>query len=189
MYDFSQRDPAPGVDDLFWQRWSPRTFDGAPLADEVITRLVDAARWAPSCYNEQPWRFHTSTPDTFDQFLALLVEGNQAWARTASMLGFIVVKRHFDRNGALNTHARFDAGSAWMALTLQARLEGLYSHGLGGIHYERVAEYLALDTERFEVVMGFAIGRPVEPTQLDSEQRHRETPNSRIPLTAMWQAH
>ena len=189
MHDFSQRDPLSGVSDSLWQRWSPRAFDGSAIADEVVARLIDAARWAPSCRNEQPWRFHTSTPSTFNAFLSLLVEGNQGWAQSASLLGFIVCERHFQRNGDLNHHARFDAGAAWMALTLQARVEGLYTHGLGGIKYDEVAQYLSIDTQRYDVVMGFALGRAVDVSALSDEQRSREIPNGRMSLAEIWQSH
>ncbi len=189
MHDFSQRDPISGVSDLLWQRWSPRAFEGSPISDDVVARLIDAARWAPSCRNEQPWRFHTSTSTTFNDFLALLVEGNQGWAKSASLLGFIICERHFQRNGDVNHHARFDAGAAWMALTLQAQAEGLYTHGLGGIKYDEVAQYLAIDTERYDVVMGFAVGRAIDVSALSEEQRSREIPNGRMALADIWQSH
>lgn len=189
MTDFSQRDPVDGVSELLWQRWSPRAFTKTSIEPAVLTRIMDAARWAPSCFNQQPWRFHTSTDATFDAFLALLVEGNQSWAKDAAVLGFVVAKKQFDHNDSDNPYARFDAGAAWMALSLQARLEGLHTHGMGGIHADEAAAYLQIDSGAFEVVMGFAIGLAVEPAKLSEEQRARETPNARQSLGAIWQPH
>ena len=188
MTDFSQRDPQSGVADILWQRYSPRAFDKKPIDASVVARLMDAARWSPSCFNEQPWQFYTSTDESFDDFLALLVEANQDWAKNASLLGFLVARRQFDRNGKPNDYARFDSGAAWMAMTLQARTEGLYTHGMGGIHHEAVAEYLGVDTELFDVVMGFAVGYATDPADFDDEMRTNEQPNSRRPLTDMWQS-
>ena len=94
--DFSQRDPVKGVDPQFIERWSPRAFEPGELAPGQLERLLDAARWAPSCFNEQPWRFYISTGETFDSYLSLLVEANQAWAKNASAIGFLM---EYDRLG------------------------------------------------------------------------------------------
>jgi len=184
--DFSQRAPLEGVVDLFWQRRSPRAFVKTSLPEGALARMIDAARWSPSCVNEQPWRFYTSTAETFEDYLNLLVEGNQAWAKNASVLGFLVAKRQFDRNGEANPYARFDSGAAWMAMTLQARTEGLYTHGMGGILADAAAEYLNVDTDHFDVVMGFAIGVAVDYAELDQEQKVREQPNGRVALEDIW---
>ena len=186
MTDYSQRDPAPGVADQFWQRWSPRAFEPTTVSTEQLARIIDAARWSPSCFNAQPWRFHTSSATTFNDFFDLLVEGNQGWAKDAAVLGFITAKKHFAHNGEINPYARFDAGAAWMALALQAQHEGLHSHGMGGIHADKAADYLGIDTSQEEVIMGFAIGRAASVLSLTDEQRAAETPNTRHPLDEVW---
>src|SRR5690554_6120426 len=89
---FAQRDPLAGVDPLFVTRWSPRAFAKGTVDQAVLARLMDAARWSPSCFNEQPWRFYTSTAETFADYLDLLGEGNQTWAVNASVLGFLIGK-------------------------------------------------------------------------------------------------
>ncbi len=185
--DFSARENPMGVDDLFIQRWSPRAFEKTSIDDAVMQRIMDAARWSPSCFNAQPWRFYTSTESTFDDFLNLLVEGNQAWAKDNAVIGFVVGEKNFEHNGKPNAYSSFDSGAAWMALTLQARMDGYYTHGMGGIKAAEAAEYLKVDTNEYEVIMGFTIGKLADLSELDDEQRKNETPNSRKPLSEIWQ--
>ena len=184
--DFANRDALAGVDALFVTRWSPRAFDKSEIEDATIARLVDAARWSPSCFNEQPWRFYTSTPETFADYLDLLVEGNQAWAANAGVIGFLAGKTRFDRNGNNNDSFALDCGAAWMALTLQARIEGLYTHGMAGIKHEAVQAYLGLDPADERVLMGFAIGRRGDKKQLDAALQEREAPSGRRALAEIW---
>lgn len=184
--DFDARDALPGVDPLFAERWSPRAFLPAPLDAGVVARLIDAARWSPSCYNEQPWRFYTSTTDSFADYLSMLVEFNQVWARNASVLGYLVGSSHFAANGKPNDMFALDCGAAWMAMTLQARREGLYTHGMAGIKREEVSDYLGLDPDREVVLMGFAIGRLGDRATLDPKLQEREVPSPRRPLDEIW---
>lgn len=186
--DFSARDTNTGVDSMFIERWSPRAFQKHPISDEVMTRIMDAARWSPSCFNAQPWRFYTSTEASFDDFLNLLVEGNQAWAKDVSVIGFLVGQKNFEHNGKPNAWSGFDSGAAWMAMSLQARMEGLYTHGMGGIKADEVADYLNLDSAESEVLMGFTIGKLADLDQLDDEQRGNETPNQRKELAEIWRS-
>jgi nitroreductase len=179
--DFSNRDTLLGVDPLILKRWSPRAFSKTPVSDEDVELLFDAARWAPSCFNEQPWRFHVSTERNFDQFLSLLNEGNQIWASNAGLLGFVVVKKTFTQNDKPNAYAEFDAGAAWLAMSLQARQMGLYTHGMGGIKHAEVAEYLGLD-EDHKVVCGFAIGVAAAADTLPEELAAKEKPSARRAL-------
>lgn len=157
--DFSSREAATGVDNVFVQRWSPRRFSKEPVADRDMIVMLDAARWSMSAYNEQPWRFYTSSTASYDEFLGLLVEANQRWAASAPVIGFVVTSRLFTHNGKPNAHAAFDAGSAWMAFNLQASMLGYHVHGMAGIEYERVYTVLGLDPELYQVICGFALGR------------------------------
>lgn len=184
--NFDARKNSTGVDDLFLQRWSPRAFQKTAIDDAVLTRIMEAARWSPSCFNAQPWRFYTSTESTFDDFLNLLVEGNQGWAKDNAVIGFVVAEKNFEHNGKPNAYASFDSGAAWMSLTLQARMEGLYTHGMGGIKAVEVAEYLNVDDNSSEVLMGFTIGKLADLSTLNEEQRDNETPNSRKELSEIW---
>ncbi|MEJ2531951.1 MAG: nitroreductase family protein [Halioglobus sp.] len=184
--DYDMRDALPGVDRIFVERWSPRAFQPGTLDDEIVARLIDAARWSPSCFNEQPWRFCTSTADTFGEYLSLLVDSNQAWARNASVLGYLVGSSHFAANDKPNDVYALDCGAAWMAMTLQARREGLYTHGMAGIKREEVSAYLGLDPDREVVLMGFAIGRRGDKAALDPKLQEREAPSPRKPLGEIW---
>lgn len=183
---FKARDAIEGVDPLFVERWSPRAFEKTDIATSALERIMDAARWSPSCFNEQPWRFYTSTAETFDKCLACLVDANQAWAKDASVIGFVVAKTHFARNGKENNWSAFDSGSAWMAMTLQARIEGLYTHGMAGVEFDRVADLLKLDPEHDKVLMAFVIGKAASRDNLTEEQLEKETPNARKALSEIW---
>ncbi len=181
--DFAKRKNQTGVDSQFIQRWSPRAFQKHAIEEAVLTRIIDAARWSPSCFNAQPWRIYTSTTETFEDFLALLVEGNQTWAKDVSVIGFIIAEKNFEHNGKPNDYAQFDCGAAWMSLSLQARIEGLYSHGMGGIHADKAAEYLKIETDKQQVLMGFTLGKLAE---LNDEQKQVEVPNERKELEDIW---
>ena len=185
--DFSQRNPANGVDPLFYQRWSPRSFNKQPIAEEKLKTIFDAARWAPSCYNDQPWQFITTSGDEdFDFFHNLLTEFNQAWAHQAPLLGFIVARKHFEHNGKPNQVAAFDCGAAWLAMTLQARLLGLYTHGMGGIKREEVYKAFDLDPAKFEVICGFALGYIDSAEQFPEDLTEIEKPSDRKALEQIW---
>ena len=175
------RDALPGVDPLFSERWSPRTYLDRAVDADQLALLFDAARWSPSCYNEQPWRFITCRPESRHVFLDLLVASNQTWASQAPVIGFIVASRYFQRNEQENLHAAFDTGAAWMAMSLQAHKLGLYAHGMGGIDYDRVYSTFGLDREKFQVICGFTLGY--------RDPAATETITERLPLAAIWEQH
>jgi len=182
----NNRSPLQGVSPLFYERWSPRAFDSGEIDEATLSRLIDAARWSPSCMNEQPWLIYTSTKNTFNDYLGLLMETNQVWAKTASVIGFMVGRKQFEKNGKDNPFQAFDCGAAWMAMTLQARHEGLYTHGMGGIKREAIVEYLDLNGDSQAVLMGFTIGRLGDPKQLSEEMRAIEKPSQRKALDQIW---
>ena len=157
--DFTARDASDGVAPIFVQRWSPRAYRDEPIPERDLCTIMDAARWSPSCYNEQPWLFITSTPATHQQFVGLLVEANQRWAKSAPVIGFALAAKNFSHNGKANAHAAFDTGAAWMAIALQASMLGYYAHGMGGIEYEAVYQQLGIDAETYQLICGFALGR------------------------------
>jgi len=184
--NFENRDAIDGLNSLFVERWSPRAFQSYSIELPMLTRIMEAARWAPSCYNEQPWRFYTSTSENFDDFLGLLLEGNQRWAGEASVLGFLVGKKYFSHNQKENSSFQLDCGAAWMSMTFQARFEGLYTHGMAGIKHQEVAQYLGLDTKVEQVLMGFAIGKIGDSNTLPDNLQEKETPSDRQPLAQIW---
>ncbi|MES2212110.1 MAG: nitroreductase family protein [Pseudomonadota bacterium] len=187
---FSMRDAAAGVDPLFVERWSPRSFLADPIPTSHLSAIFDAARWSPSSYNEQPWRFVTAErgKNSFDAFLECLVPANQAWAKNAPVLGFVIGLQVSAFNKQKNPFTAFDAGAAWMAMTLQARQFGYYTHGMGGILPEKVAQMLKLDAEKEVVLCGFALGKIGPVTALPQDYQLNEKPSPRKPLSDVWQA-
>lgn len=171
------REALAGVDEMFVRRWSTRNYSAAEVAEGDLELMLEAARWSPSAYNEQPWRFYTSTAQTRETFLSLLVDANQQWAASAPVIGFLVASTRFERNGKLNPHAEFDSGSAWMAFNLQASQLGYNVHGMAGIHYEQVYEALGLDPDTHKVICGFTLGQSAESA---------ESLTGRKPLGELW---
>lgn len=184
--DFSNRQSLSGVDPQFTHRWSPRAMQRTPIPERDLTAIFEAARWAPSCFNDQPWRFYTSTDSTFDGYLNLLNASNQTWAKNAAVLGFVVSRQHFRHNGKPNAHADFDSGAAWMALALQAHHLGYHAHGMAGVNFDAAYDYLGLEREKFRVICGFALGLRGDPATLTPEQQAKEKPSGRVPLEEVW---
>ncbi|MEO0576991.1 MAG: nitroreductase family protein [Pseudomonadota bacterium] len=185
--DFSNRDPLTGLDPLFFQRWSPRAYSDKPVSAKAQQMVFEAARWTPSAFNEQPWRFITCTPGSHERFVKLLVDANQAWARHAPVIGFITSERRFAMNDNENSVFEFDAGAAWMAMTLQARMLGLYTHGMAGVHYGRVYSTLNINVATTKVICAFALGHIGDPAGLPEATRRMEQPSARKPLKEIWQ--
>jgi nitroreductase len=178
------RKPGHAVDKLFLNRWSPRAMSGEAVSEEELLTLFEAARWAPSSYNNQPWRMLYARRDTehWPVFLGLLVEGNRAWAKDAAALVLFVSKETFDFNGQPYPTHSFDTGAAWENLALQATLSGLVTHGMQGFDYERARAELNIP-EGFRVEAMVAVGRPGDPAQLPEQAREREKPSDRKPLS------
>lgn len=172
------------VDEMFLDRWSPRALSGEGVTDEELMTLFEAARWAPSSYNNQPWRILYARRDTehWPAFFNLLVEGNQAWAKDAAVLLLFVSKETFDFNGKPYPTHSFDTGAAWENLALQATLLGLVTHGMQGFDYERARAELNIP-EGFRVEAMIAVGHPGDPAQLPEKLREREAPSGRKSLS------
>lgn len=185
----SPRTPDHPVDPLFLERWSPRAFDGSEVPDEDLATIFEAARWAPSAFNSQPWHFlYAKRGDAnWARFLSLLIPFNQGWAHTASVLVYIVSDSlpMTDRDGApkeSSTHA-FDTGAAWVSLALQATRMGYHAHGMSGIQQELARAELGLP-DRYHLNAACVIGRIGDVAQLDETQRAREFPSDRKPQGA-----
>jgi nitroreductase len=176
------RIPDWDVDSMFTDRWSPRGFLSEPLTEREIRTLFEAARWAPSCYNEQPWLFvYAAAPEARAALTSCLVAKNQLWASRAPLLMFVLARRNFLKGGKENRHAPFDAGAAWMALALQARKLGLYAHAMAGFSQEKAYEVLGADREEFLIMAAVAVGRLGDAAGLPDDLRAMESPNSRKP--------
>ncbi len=172
------------VDELFLDRWSPRALSGEGVTEEELMTLLEAARWAPSSYNNQPWRILYARRDTehWPAFFDLLVEGNRAWAKDAAALLLFVSKETFDFNGKPYPTHSFDTGAAWENLALQATMLGLVTHGMQGFDYERARAELNIP-EGFRVEAMVAVGRPGDPARLPEGLREREAPSGRKSLS------
>ncbi len=171
------------VDRLFLDRWSPRAFDPAPIPEETLASLFEAARWAPSCFNEQPWLFvYARTDADRARLLDLLSENNRTWAQRAPVLAFVFAQRRFSKSQKPNRWSGFDAGAAWMSLALQARLLGLSSHAMGGFDEERAYQALGVPRDDYQAMAAIAIGRRGPAGDLPETMAARERPSPRKPL-------
>jgi nitroreductase len=177
------------VDPLFLERWSPRAFTAEPMPQELLMGLFEAARWAPSAFNGQPWRFvyaHRATP-AWEPLFDLLIPYNQAWVKNASVLAYIVSDRFRRRDGAepvpLRSHS-FDAGAAWACLALQATRIGWAAHGMAGFDVARSYAVMGVPEAGFQVEAAIAVGRPAAADTLEEPYRSREVPSSRHPVSA-----
>lgn len=176
------RTPDADIDAMFLDRWSPRAMSAEPLLPQHVQALFEAARWAPSCYNEQPWLFlYAITPEDRQRFAAALVEKNRQWASRAPLLIFVATRRNFALNNKPNRQAAFDAGAAWMSLALQARKLGLYTHGMAGFDLQKAYEVTALAPDQYDILAAVAVGRRGDPALLPNDLRQYETPNNRKP--------
>jgi nitroreductase len=171
------------VEELFLDRWSPRAMSGEEIPEADLLTLFEAARWAPSSYNNQPWRILYARRGTehWPLFLDLLVEGNKVWANEAAALILFVSKTTFDHNGQPYPTHSFDTGAAWENLALQATLKGYAAHGMQGFDYERARTALSIP-EGFRVEAMAAVGRPAPADALPEKLRSREAPSDRRKL-------
>jgi nitroreductase len=171
------------VDPLFVDRWSPRAMSGELVTDEELLTLFEAARWAPSAGNLQPWRIlyaHRDSPE-WPLFFEILNPGNQTWCLKAAVLVLFVSKTmNPDSGRAIKTHS-YDTGAAWQNFALQGTLSGLVVHGMQGFNYERARELLQVPSE-FAVEAMAAVGRPGRPEELPPDLQARERPSARRPL-------
>lgn len=171
------------VGPLFINRWSPRAMSGDEVEEETFMALFEAARWAPSSFNNQPWRFiyaRRGGPH-WETFFGFLTDQNKVWAGNAALLVVVVSKTTFDYNGKpARTHS-FDAGAAWENLALQGTAMGLVVHGMQGFSYAAAAETLGIP-EDHQVEAMIAVGRPGKKEDLPPDVRENEFPSPRKPL-------
>ena len=180
----NERIPENEVDALFTDRWSPRSFVDEPLSESQIAALFEAARWAPSCFNDQPWHFrYAVSVEDRKIFGEALVEKNREWAQHAPLLLFVLARKNFGASGKPNRHATFDAGAAWMSLALQARSLGLYAHGMAGFSVDKAAEVMNVSLDEYDIMAAVAVGRRDEPEKLSEDMAKAEKPNGRKPFS------
>jgi nitroreductase len=158
-------------------------MSGEPLSDAQMRTLFEAARWAPSTYNEQEWRFLYARRDSpqWPVFYGLLVEGNREWCAQAALLVVVLAHKVFSRNGKLNPVHLFDSGCAFENLALQGAAMGLVVHGMQGFDFDKARTALKVPDD-YAVAAMFAAGRPGDPNALPEKLREREKPSDRKPV-------
>ena len=173
------------IHELLARRWSPRAFDERLVEADTLRTLFEAARWAPSSNNEQPWRFIVATKDhetEWNRLVACLVEGNRTWAARAPVLVLSVASMSFEVTGKPNRHAFHDTGLATENLILQAAVHGLMARQMAGFDMEKARADLGIPSG-YEPVAMIAIGYPGDPDSLPERLRERELqPRSRRPI-------
>ncbi|MGH9698363.1 MAG: nitroreductase family protein [Candidatus Acidiferrales bacterium] len=173
------------VHDLIRHRWSPRAFDPRPVEPEKLRSLFEAARWAASSFNAQPWFFIVGTradPKTYQLILDSFIEFNQGWAKGAPVVALSVAGLNFANDAKPNRHAFHDVGQAAANLAIEATAQGLAIHQMAGIDPEKARVNFAIP-EGYEAVAGIAIGYPGDPESLSEALRERENaPRERKPL-------
>jgi nitroreductase len=174
------------VNSLLMHRWSPRSMTGEKLDGDSIMSLFEAARWAPSAFNSQPWRFiyaERETPE-WDGLFALLTPGNKSWCEKAALLIVVISSTTFEHNGKPNKTHAFVSGSAWENLALQATTMGLVSHAMAGFDYQQAVSSLGIPDE-YQVMCMVAVGHRGSVSELAEDLREREKPSDRLPVESL----
>jgi nitroreductase len=150
------------------------------MSDEELFTLFEAARWAPSSYNGQPWRFIYAKRETpaWETIFNLMVPFNQSWAKNAAVLVVVVSRNKFEFNGKPETTHSYDTGAAWQNLALQAHLNNIVAHGMEGFDYERAKKELAIPDD-YTVEAMIALGKPGNVKDLPAELQEKEVPSDR----------
>ncbi len=180
------RRPDHAIDPLFVERRSPRLFTGEAVPEAELMRMFEAARWAPSSYNSQPWRFLYALRDdaNWETFYGLILPGNQKWVAGTGALVFLVSNQRMKVGDEFKPSAShsLDAGAASLAFQLQANRQGWHVHGMGGFDRARAPGVLNLP-EHHTIEAAYGVGRAVAPADMDDEQRAKEAHNGRRPIT------
>jgi nitroreductase len=181
--------PAPSdypVHELILERWSPRAFADKPVPQNVLRSIFEAARWAPSSNNEQPWAYIVATgddKDSFEKISSVLMEFNAKWARSAPVLAIAVAELAFAKNNAPNRNAQYDTGAATALLSVEATALGLAVHQMAGFDPEKARQIFGIPGG-WEAIAALAIGYPGDPNSLPQPLKDREmAPRTRKPIT------
>ena len=182
MKTINGRETGFPIDDIFLKRYSPRAMSREAISKEELMTLFEAARWAPSSSNRQPWRFVYAMRDTpeFDKLFSFLIDFNKDWCKRASAL-IVVISDKTKKDGSFSPTHSFDTGAAWENLALQAQSLDLVAHGMSGIHYDLIKEKLAIP-DSYAVEMMIAVGKHGKIEDLPEDLRPREKPSDRKKL-------
>jgi nitroreductase len=184
MTKFLNRDSEYNIDSKFLSRISSRAFSDEPLSEKDLMTLFEAARWAPSSYNNQPWRFIYARKEDpcFEILFHALVDFNKSWCKRADVLVLTLSRKKSEHNNGDYPTAVFDTGAAWMSLALQAADMGIVAHGMAGFHYEELREKLHI-SDLYKIDMMIALGKRGTVESLPPELADKETPSLRRPLS------
>lgn len=174
------------INPIILNRWSPRSFLAKPVAEVDLLALLEAARWAPSCFNEQPARFIVARkPEDLEKMRGCLNPGNRVWAGQAPVLIAVLSHPFFRETGKPNRWAAYDSGTAWGYLALEAFRRGLFAHAMGGFSVEKARAEFGVPAE-WGIQAILAVGYRGPREQLPPELQARETPSNRNPLNEIW---
>ena len=178
----AQRNADQSIESIFINRWSPRAFNTITVSEQGLMTMFEAARWAPSAFNVQPWRFLYATRDAQDwsKYTSFLDEFNRKWATKAAALIVVLSDQFTEVNGELiksSTHS-FDTGAACLQLALQATSLGYQAHAMAGIQFEKIRDTLAID-ERYKIEIMIAIGKQGDAATLPADLQANEQPSLR----------
>ena len=183
----TERNSEYPIDTVFLDRWSPRAFDGSTMPMVDLLTVLEAARWAPSAFNLQPWRFLYSRRDDayWQNYLSLLDSFNLSWAQHASALLFVLsdtlIPGDENQPDKLSNYHSFDTGAAWAQLALQATSLGYHSHAMAGINFDASRKNLIVP-ERYQVEIAIAIGKRADQSILSETLQAREQPSQRYAI-------
>lgn len=165
-------------------RWSPRAFSPETINEEDLYAILEAASFAPSAYNEQPWRFIIGQGENLETMQSLLMDRNLLWAKKAPVLILLLCKKSYSHNQKSNVYSEFDSGTAWGFMSLEATKRGLYTHAMAGFK-KKVARALFSFSEDFEPLIMIALGKPGDVKELDQMFQDTEKSNTRKPVNEL----
>lgn len=173
------------VNRIFIDRWSPRAMSAEPMSDDALMELFEAARWAPSSFNEQPWRFIFAKreSDSWETFFDLLDPFNQEWCKNGAALVIILSNKVSSRGGENPTHS-FDAGAAWQNFALQGSMKHLVVHAMSGFDHEKARKTLKIPDD-YAIEAMCVVGYPGSITMLPEHLQEREYASERLPIESI----
>lgn len=188
MTSSNSRESQYPIDKIFLDRWSPRAYSNETMPESDLLTMLEAAHWAPSSYNHQPWRYLYALRGSkdWDKLFNVLIEFNQGWVKSAAALLFVISRTHSGDVGSADqkpiySHS-FDAGTSWGYLALQANLMGYQAHGMTGFNADKANEMLGVP-DGYRVEAAIAVGKIGDKSQLPEGLRDREVPSARKPLS------
>ncbi len=182
MEDKNKKDLRFELGEPFENRWSPRSFDSdKPITKDDICTVFETARWAPSCFNDQPWRFivcdKTTNPEAWNKALDCINEWNQGWCKNAPVLAIVCHDTIFDNNGKSNKWGAYDTGAATISAVYKAMQLGIFSHQMGGFDLDKTIEVFEIP-DRYKPISVLAMGYKDTATKLDEKYKQSEISES-----------